>query len=152
MGKGAVNETLPNYGGVYAGNGSHDDVAAAVEHSDLVLYIGAIKSDFNTAGFTFLTSSLNTIDFHSNYIKVKYSEFHGLRMNGVLRKVAGRLGKLSVTAAPTSVQTIPEDDKPGDQTITHAWFWPRFREFVQENDIIVTETGTSGYVRTCACT
>lgn len=44
MGKGAVDETLPSYGGVYAGDGSNEGVRERVESSDLVLSIGAIKS------------------------------------------------------------------------------------------------------------
>jgi pyruvate decarboxylase len=48
MGKGAVNETHPNYSGVYAGDGSQPDVKERIESSDLILTIGAIKSDFNT--------------------------------------------------------------------------------------------------------
>ena len=43
MGKGAVNETHPNYGGVYAGDGSQPDVKERIEASDLILTIGAIK-------------------------------------------------------------------------------------------------------------
>lgn len=43
MGKGAVDETHENYGGVYAGNGSQPDVKERVESSDLILTIGAIK-------------------------------------------------------------------------------------------------------------
>lgn len=43
MGKGAVNETHPNYGGVYAGDGSQPDVKERVEASDLILFIGGIK-------------------------------------------------------------------------------------------------------------
>jgi len=69
MGKGAVNEEHSNYGGVYAGEGSQPDVKKRVEASDLILTIGAIKSDFNTAGFSYKTSQLNTIDFHSTHIK-----------------------------------------------------------------------------------
>jgi pyruvate decarboxylase len=48
MGKSAVNETHASYGGVYAGDGSQPDVKEHVESSDLILTIGAIKSDFNT--------------------------------------------------------------------------------------------------------
>jgi pyruvate decarboxylase len=47
MGKGAVNETHPNYGGVYAGDGSQPDVQERVEASDLILTIGAIKVSLN---------------------------------------------------------------------------------------------------------
>jgi len=43
MGKGAVNETHENYGGVYAGDGSQPEVKERVEASDLILTIGAIK-------------------------------------------------------------------------------------------------------------
>jgi pyruvate decarboxylase len=43
MGKSAVDETHPNYGGVYAGDGSHPDVKERVENSDLILTIGALK-------------------------------------------------------------------------------------------------------------
>ena len=35
--------------GVYAGDGSDPDVRERLESSDLILSIGAIKSDFNTA-------------------------------------------------------------------------------------------------------
>lgn len=43
MGKGAVNETHPNYAGVYAGDGSLPSVKEQVENSDLILSIGALK-------------------------------------------------------------------------------------------------------------
>lgn len=44
MGRGAVNEGLPNYGGVFAGAGSHPaEVKDIVESSDLILTIGALK-------------------------------------------------------------------------------------------------------------
>jgi pyruvate decarboxylase len=43
MGKGAVNETHPSFGGVYAGDGSQPEVQKRVEGSDLILTIGAIK-------------------------------------------------------------------------------------------------------------
>lgn len=51
MGKGAIDETHANYGGVYAGDGSQPEVSKRVESSDLILTIGAIKSDFNTGMF-----------------------------------------------------------------------------------------------------
>lgn len=100
MGKGAVDETLPNYGGVYAGDGSNAGVRERVEASDLVLSIGSIKSDFNTAGFTYRISRLNTIDFHSECVKVRYSEYPGVRMNGVLRKITEKLETPRIESAP----------------------------------------------------
>lgn len=40
MGKGSVNETLPNYGGIYGGIGSYPQVREVVESSDAILWIG----------------------------------------------------------------------------------------------------------------
>ena len=121
MGKGAVNETLPNYGGVYAGNGSNAGVTERVESSDLVLSIGAIKSDFNTTGFTYRVSQLSTIDFHSEYMRVRYSEYPGVRMLGVLKKMTAKMGKLNIQPGPDISNAIMKKDQEikHDQPITH---------------------------------
>lgn len=147
MGKGAVNESLPNYGGVYAGDGSNEGVRERVESSDLILSIGAIKSDFNTAGFTYRISQLSTIDFHSNYIRVKFSEYPGVRMQGVLQKVVAKMGKLNIQPGPQASNEIARKDKEvsHDQVITHDWLWPRIGQWLQPNDIVITETGTANF-------
>jgi len=147
MGKSAVNETLPNYGGVYAGNGSNAGVAERIESSDLVLNIGSIKSDFNTAGFTYRISQLSTIDFHSTYMRVRYSEYPGVSMHGVLRKVTARMGKLNVQAGPQPDNTIAKKDQgmSDGQIISHDWLWPRVGQWLQPDDIVLTETGTANF-------
>lgn len=146
MGKGAVNESHKNFGGVYAGDGSNAGVREVVESSDLILSIGAIKSDFNTAGFTYRIGQLKTIDFHSNYVRVRYSEYPDINMRGVLRKVVQQMNKLNVTAIPSINNTLPQSEKTStDQTITHAWLWPTVGQWLKENDIVLTETGTANF-------
>jgi len=146
MGKGAVNETHKNYGGVYAGDGSQPEVKERVEASDLILTVGAIKSDFNTAGFSYKTSQLNTIDFHSNNIVVRYSQYPGVHMRGVLRKIIKQidLSKLSAVPGPNPENKVKENED-SSETITQAWFWPKVGGFLKENDIVITETGTSNF-------
>jgi len=146
MGKGAVDESSPYYGGVYAGSGSQPAVAARVEDADLVLSVGSLKSDFNTAGFSYRTSQLNTIDFHSTHCTVRYSEYPGVTMRGVLRKVTKRVdvAKLAKVESPPVKNEVAKnfDDS---KTITQAWFWPRIGEYLHVGDIVVTETGTSNF-------
>ncbi|OLN94353.1 Pyruvate decarboxylase [Colletotrichum chlorophyti] len=129
MGKGAVNETHPNYGGVYAGSASHPE------------------SDFNTAGFSYRTSQLNTIDFHSTHTRVRYSEYPGVTMRGVLRKIIERvdLSQLSIMPAPNVANEMPRKEDDISQTITQAYLWPRVGNYLRENDIVVTETGTANF-------
>ncbi|KAJ5591126.1 hypothetical protein N7450_005098 [Penicillium hetheringtonii] len=146
MGKGAVDETHKNFGGVYAGNGSNTGVREVVESSDLILSIGAIKSDFNTTGFTYRIGQLNTIDFHSNYVRVRYSEYPEINMKGVIRKVVQKMGKLNVTPAPQITNKLPENEESSsDQNITHAWLWPIIGQWLKENDVVITETGTANF-------
>ncbi|KAH6653746.1 thiamine diphosphate-binding protein [Truncatella angustata] len=146
MGKGAINETHEAFGGVYAGTASHPFVKEAVESSDLVLTVGALKSDFNTAGFSYRLSQLNTVDFHSTYCSVRYSEYPGVKMRGVLRKVAERvdLSQLTVQKAPKPPVTVAKavgDNGP----ILQEWIWPRISGFLRDDDIVVTETGTANF-------
>lgn len=146
MGKGAINEDHPSYGGVYAGDGSHPaQVKEIVESSDLVLAIGSLKSDFNTAGFSYRTSQLKTIDFHSDHCVVRYSTYPGVKMKGVLRKIVEQVDpkQLSALPSPTVLNEMPEKDTSA--TITQAWLWPRVGEFLKKNDIVVTETGTANF-------
>lgn len=149
MGKGAVDETLPNYVGVYAGDGSTPGVKERVEASDLVLSIGAIKSDFNTSGFTYRVGQLATIDFHSDYIRVRYSEYPGVRMKGVLRKVIAKMGKLNVqeSSGDKASNEIAKEDQhmSHDEVISHAWLWPRVGQWLIPSDIVITETGTANF-------
>ncbi|OJK05184.1 hypothetical protein ASPACDRAFT_1862205 [Aspergillus aculeatus ATCC 16872] len=146
MGKGAVDETRSNYGGVYAGTGSNAGVREQVESSDLILSIGAIKSDFNTSGFTYRIGQLNTIDFHSNYVRVRYSEYPNINMKGVLRKVIQKLGKVNAEPVPHLSNALPEEEKTSSATeITHQWLWPKVGQWLKENDIVITETGTANF-------
>ncbi|KAL1857825.1 hypothetical protein Plec18167_001773 [Paecilomyces lecythidis] len=146
MGKGAIDETHPNYGGVYAGDGSNAGVRERVESSDLILSIGAIKSDFNTAGFTYRIGQLNTIDFHSNYVRVRYSEYPDINMKGVLRKVIQKMGKLNISPAPKISNALPQEEQgSSEKTITHSWLWPTVGQWLKENDIVITETGTANF-------
>lgn len=146
MGKGAVDETHKNYGGVYAGDGSNAGVKEQVESSDLVLSIGAIKSDFNTAGFTYRISQLNTIDFHSTYMRVRYSEYPDINMKGVLQKVVQKMGPVNTSPVPQIGNDLPDGEKDSKQpVISHSWFWPTVGQWLKENDIVITETGTANF-------
>ncbi|KAL2889079.1 Pyruvate decarboxylase [Ceratocystis lukuohia] len=147
MGKSAVDETHKSYGGVYAGDASKPQVKELVENSDLILSIGSLKSDFNTAGFSYRTSQLQTIDFHSDSIVVRYSQYPGIRMKHVLRKIIDQIDvfKISATPLPPITPNVEEADVSSDDEITQAWFWPRISGFLRENDVVITETGTANF-------
>lgn len=63
MGKGALQEDYnKGFGGVYAGEVSDPSVKASVEASDLVLFVGSLKSDFNSGEFSHSFKTVQTIE------------------------------------------------------------------------------------------
>lgn len=70
MGKSAIDEDIPNFGGVYVGDASRPEVKEQIDKASLILYVGGMQSDFNTAGFTFHVAPVNTVEFHSDHMKV----------------------------------------------------------------------------------
>jgi pyruvate decarboxylase len=49
MGKTAIDESHPQFGGIYVGTITLPEVKEAFESADFILSIGALKTDFNTA-------------------------------------------------------------------------------------------------------
>ncbi|KAI2627525.1 pyruvate decarboxylase [Hypoxylon sp. NC1633] len=145
MGKGAINETHPSFGGVYAGSASSPDVKEMVEGSDLVISIGALKSDFNTAGFSYRLSQLASVDLHSDHCTVRYSEYPNVRMKGVLRKIVAKLDLSQIKVLPAPKFEEPDATTDDGAVIKQEWFWARIDGFLRQGDIVVTETGTANF-------
>ena len=148
MGKGAIDESLPNFVGLYAGLGCYPDVQQAVEASDLVLSLGNVKSDLNTAGFTYRISRLNSIDLHFDNVVIDYAKYEHVYFKWVLQRLVKEIEphKLNhkarevpppITVPPAGGEAFPPE------TITHEYLWPRLSKWLRTGDIVVTETGTS---------
>lgn len=155
MGKGAIDESLPNFAGVYAGEGSHPTVQKALESSDLVITIGNIKSDLNTAGFTYHLSRLTTIDIHYNHVDIGYARFEKVYFKSLVPRLLKSIDLSRLWPSAHNVLSIDRlhpslSDENGEDVITHAWLWPRISSYLREGDILVTDTGTSyvGYWET----
>jgi len=153
MGKGAVDESHPAFGGVYCGDVSREDVKRRVEAAELILYVGGLKSDFNSGGFTYRVERRNTVEFHSDHMKIRYSTFPGIQMNQVLRRLLDTLdpARVRTTETPVVNNVIPPGELESDGTvgkddeITHAYLWPRIGQWLRERDVVISETGTSSF-------
>ena len=69
-------------------------------------------------------------------------------MKGVLKKVTDRLPTLKVQDGPKMTSNkIPDEykDMTKDVDITHGWLWPRMGQWLQEDDIVITDTGTASF-------
>ena len=147
MGKGAIDEQHPRFGGVYVGTLSRPEVKAAVESADLILSVGALLSDFNTGSFSYSYNTKNVVEFHSDHIKIRKASFPGVQMKYVLQKLVAQVGAIvkgyKPVAIPAAVPANPET--PASTPLKQEWLWNQVGKFLQEGDIVLTETGTSAF-------
>jgi pyruvate decarboxylase len=67
-------------------------------------------------------------------------------MRGVLRKIINKINPSQLSAIPgLKIANKVRENEDESSTITQAWFWPKVGEFLKENDIVITETGTANF-------
>jgi pyruvate decarboxylase len=147
MGRGFVDETLPNYQGVYAGIASCPSVREDFESSDMILTIGRVPTDINTGGFTCVTDSSRLIEIIPDRVTVWNTVYSAVGMKSLLKRITNRVPTLDKRSCPKPWRQEKEatKDRLGDFRIEHNWIWPRFSDFLRENDIVVVESGTSSF-------
>ncbi|MUG97793.1 alpha-keto acid decarboxylase family protein [Scytonema sp. UIC 10036] len=149
MGKGLLEETHPQFIGIYNGAVSEDYVLRRIEEADCVLSIGVLMTDFNTGRFSAQLDAGRTIEVHGQYVKIKRAVYNNVAMQDFLPALSKRLVKRN--AETLDLKPKKENLDAGFTTpfvpnstaaITQQRFWYRFAQFLKESDIVVAETGT----------
>ncbi len=140
MDKTALDETLPNYIGLYDGRIMNPEVRDFVEDCDCVLNLGALWSDFNTGAFTAKIDPARMVAVMQHEVRVGHATFRDVEMRDVL---AGLLGVVVPKPAggPRPRGLGEPRGGPGDP-ITPDYLYPRWEKFLREGDIVMAETGT----------
>ncbi|OKH53774.1 indolepyruvate decarboxylase [Calothrix sp. HK-06] len=149
MGKGLIEETHPQFIGIYNGAISEDYVRRRVEEADCVLSIGVLMTDFNTGKFSAKLDPSRTIEVHGQHLKIKGEQYNNVGMQDFLEVLSKHLKHrdtetLNLKPKKENLDagfTTPfQPNSTG--TITQQRFWYRFAQFLKEDDIVVAETGT----------
>jgi pyruvate decarboxylase len=146
MGKTAIDEDYPRYGGVYVGSVTHPEILEKVEGAKLIISIGSMLSDFNTGNFTYHIPKGKTIELHSDHSRVLHALFPGIGFKSLLPKLTAKLAEFKEAALKFSVPpfVLPVPNEPND-IISQAWLWPRVAQFLKPKDVVLAETGTAGF-------
>ncbi len=160
FGKSCVDETLPNFHGIYAGIAGRSVYKPWVDACDLVLRFGGLDSDVNTYGFSTLPPEKATVNFHRD--SVVFGDDGGeekvvtanVPIRPLLRKLNVRLREMETRGQIPRMEPYPNhlgdpraelaDLPPPDPQarIEQHDFWRRISAFFREGDVILTETGT----------
>ena len=146
MGKGIIDETHPNYLGVYNGMVSGLGVAATIEKSDCVLVVGSLESDTNSGGFTRKIRPANTVFLDAFTTTVKGTKFETTPLKPLLAALSSQLdaSKAPKAAIPT-LPPRPQEDDIAAKEMTQSHLWPTLANFLQPGDVIFGETGTAAF-------
>ena len=141
-GKSVLDETHPNYIGMYNGRLMNEDVRAYVESADLLITVGSLQTDFNTGAFTSTLDPARTISIGVHDTTVGAKVYQNVEMGELLAELAGR--EYATRTLPTiEAGCLGPVAGEGSDPITAETLYPRWAQFLREDDIVIAETGTT---------
>ena len=142
MEKCIIDESHPQFAGLYAGAVSAEKTRQIVEDAELVLDLGGISlNDETTAGFSGRLDSARFISIGLNDVRIGEQVFGNVRLVDVL----AALSKLKSSALPykrTPEQAQRVTGNPSDK-ITMDQLYARYAAFIRPGDNVVLESGSS---------
>lgn len=141
MGKTAIDEQHPNFIGTYDGQLFDAETSRIVESADLIIAVGVILGDTNTAAYTVHLDRSKTIEIQHDHVMVKRARYE-MSMKDMLDGLTDALdaGKGSV---PKVNATVAEPTGDGSAQLSADDYHARMQSFIETGDILVAETGTS---------
>lgn len=142
MDKGLIDETHPQYLGLFAGDASAPtSIGRTVASSDLVLCLGeVIEEDFNIGSWSGIVAPERKIIIASDFVQVGDAVFTSCMLPDVLQELARSAPRAkNVRLCPP--KKMPLVGKTEDH-LSSAAFYPRLQRFLQEGDNLITEGGS----------
>jgi indolepyruvate decarboxylase len=138
--KGIIDETDQAYLGVYAGSFSEPSTRLAIESAECLIQLSVRFIDSTTGSFTEQIRPERSIKIDAWDGHVDIDDFQGICMGDML-------DSLLIAVADRATPERPQKSCPQQISLpaklSQAWFWQRMAAFVQPDDIVVAENGTS---------
>ncbi len=141
--KGSIDESVPQFIGLYNGNFSAPaSVQQVIESADVLLDIGGIVlAELNAGLFTDNLDPERMISIRDNHVQIGTKVFVNTAIDDVL---AGLLAKVKTRTQPVvseKVDLLPLVGS-GDDKLSSPSFYPRLQRCLKSGDTLLVETGT----------
>jgi indolepyruvate decarboxylase len=140
--KSVLGEDHPGYLGMYAGRLMGEPVRAFVESCDVVVMLGAMLTDGNTAGGTVRLDPAKVITIDHHRTTVGSTVYRNVEIADILAELSGRITKRAERQA-IAPETLGPIVGGGTDPITADALYPRLADLFRPGDVIITDTGTS---------
>jgi indolepyruvate decarboxylase len=142
MEKCLVDESHPQFVGLYAGAVSAPSTREIVEGADLVLDLGGVNlNDITTASYSAQLDPARFITIGLNDVRIGEKVIGGVRLADMLVELAKL--KLPAPRFRRTVESAPPIAGKRSDKITMDALYPRYATFVRAGDTVVLETGSS---------
>ncbi|MCF8142528.1 MAG: alpha-keto acid decarboxylase family protein [Deltaproteobacteria bacterium] len=142
MDKCVLDETHPNYVGMYDGRLMNEEVREFVEGCDCVIQIGALMTDLNSGAFTARIDRARSINIMHHHVRVGHAGYSNVEMRDVLEALAKRIPRRTDVKGPLAHGLGAPKGNPDDR-ITAEYLYPRWQQFLRPGDVLIAETGTA---------
>ncbi|AKV01385.1 Pyruvate decarboxylase [Labilithrix luteola] len=144
MEKCIIDESHPQFAGMYAGAVTEKETKRIVEEAEVVLDLGGVSlNDENTAAFSGQIDPARFVSIELNDVRIGDRVFTNVRLADVLAELA-KLKPLAqrYQRAEAAAPRLP--GKPSDK-ITMEALYPRYAAFIQPGDNVVLESGSTSF-------
>ena len=140
--KGVVDESLPQYVGLYsAGSSQPPEVRAIVEDADLILDIGGLMlTELNTALWSAVLDTDKAVCIHENWVRSGSNVYLNVAIGDLLDELIKKVQTRSRADNPAYGE-LPMTGSASDPTAS-ANFYPRLQRRLRAGDTLLIETGT----------
>ena len=146
-GKSLLDESLPNFLGIYAGAESSEAVRRAVEEAPVLVTAGVQFTDLVSGFFSQRIDPSRTIDIGAVQSTVAGQMFAPIDINAALSALAAILRERGITSP---AMAAPSDAAPGplpppDAELTQTYLWDKLSQALTPGNIVVADQGTCFY-------
>ncbi len=146
-GKSLVDESSPNYVGIYAGAASENSVREVIEDAPVLVTAGVLFTDMVSGFFSQHIDPARTIDIGVNQSVVAGQVYAPLDMGAALDAVTAILSERGITSPALPALPRPQAAEPParDAALTQKALWDRLSEALTPGNVVLADQGTSFY-------
>lgn len=140
----AISENTPGWQGGYGGDLSRPELFELMAQSDCILSFGVRLVDSTTGYFSQQIPAQAVVDIQPYSLKLDNLSYPAVTASELLQAL---LDKAPITN-PIPLTQLPDPQQklatPSNAPLDQGYFWQRIKRFIQVDDVLVVENGTSG--------
>ncbi len=140
-----VDETLPSYLGTYLGLSSQPHLLDYINKADCIIEFGVFINDFDSSHFKNKYRSDEAIKFLPYALHHENNHYYNFHWSHLLNEL-NKNTEINYFDHQFSIkQPISIKTEVTDSPLTADYFWPRVADFIQDDDVVIVDSGTSSF-------